>query len=182
MKGSLLLTICMDDTQQNPEGTVDDYFSLAKQWLYPGVIFNLFFQLVLKMGNYMNKGNTRIGSAAAFKIEYLNKVRWNSHNLLSLCFLLFISSFSSQDFANSVENVNSTISRFVAWLQPVITCAYSSYSKQLSNTKTSDNKSTLLHFLVQTIESKCPEVLNIKDEIPSVATAGKGRNAFMKSF
>ena len=26
------------------------------------------------MGNYMNKGNTRIGSAAAFKIEYLNKV------------------------------------------------------------------------------------------------------------
>lgn len=73
-------------------------------------------ELVLKMGNYMNKGNTRIGSAAAFKIEYLNK---------------------------------------------------------LSNTKTSDNKSTLLHFLVQTIESKCPEVLNIKDEIPSVATAAK---------
>lgn len=117
MKRSLLLTICMDDSQQNPEGTVDDYFSLAKQWIYPVVIVNLFFQLVLKMGNHMNKGNTRIGSAAAFKIEYLNKVRWNFHNLLSLCFLLFISSFSFQDFAKSVENVNSTISRFLAWLQ-----------------------------------------------------------------
>ena len=46
---------------------------------------------------------------------------------------------------------------------------------QLSNTKTSDNKSTLLHFLVQSIESKCPEVLNIKDEIPSVSTAAKGK-------
>jgi len=46
---------------------------------------------------------------------------------------------------------------------------------QLSNTKTSDNKSTLLHFLVQSIESKYPEVLNIKDEIPSVSTAAKGK-------
>ena len=26
------------------------------------------------MGNYMNKGNSRVGSATAFKIEYLNKV------------------------------------------------------------------------------------------------------------
>ena len=33
------------------------------------------FQLVLTMGNYMNKGNMRIGAAAGFKIEYLNKVR-----------------------------------------------------------------------------------------------------------
>ena len=53
--------------------------------------------------------------------------------------------------------------------------AFPFYHKQLSNTKTSDNKSTLLHFLVQTVESKCPEVLNIKDEIPSVPTAAKGR-------
>ncbi|KAJ7382145.1 Delphilin [Desmophyllum pertusum] len=73
-------------------------------------------ELVLAMGNYMNKGNTRIASAAAFKIEYLNKLR---------------------------------------------------------NTKTSDNKSTLLHFLVQSIESKCPEVLNIKEELSSVPTAAK---------
>lgn len=46
---------------------------------------------------------------------------------------------------------------------------------QLTNTKTSDNKSTLLHFLVQSIESKCPEVLNLKEEIPSVPTAAKGK-------
>lgn len=45
---------------------------------------------------------------------------------------------------------------------------------QLSNTKTSDNKSTLLHFLVKTIESKCPEVLNIKEELDTVPTAAKG--------
>ena len=38
------------------------------------VLFVFRLQLVLKVGNYMNKGNMRIGSAAAFKIEYLNKV------------------------------------------------------------------------------------------------------------
>ena len=48
------------------------------------------------------------------------------------------------------------------------------HSVQLSNTKTSDNKSTLLHFLVQSIESKCPEVLNIKEELDTVPTAAKG--------
>lgn len=48
------------------------------------------------------------------------------------------------------------------------------HSVQLSNTKTSDNKSTLLHFLVKTIESKCPEVLNIKEELDTVPTAAKG--------
>ena len=30
------------------------------------------------MGNYMNKGNLRVGSAAGFKIEYLNKVNATS--------------------------------------------------------------------------------------------------------
>ena len=48
------------------------------------------------------------------------------------------------------------------------------HSVKLSNTKTSDNKSTLLHFLVQSIESKCPEVLNIKEELDTVPTAAKG--------
>lgn len=43
---------------------------------FPNVLCVFYcFQLVLTMGNYMNKGNMRIGAAAGFKIEYLNKVR-----------------------------------------------------------------------------------------------------------
>ena len=46
------------------------------------------FQLVLAMGNYMNKGNMRIGAAAGFKIEYLNKVSWSSpHWFIAIQFL-----------------------------------------------------------------------------------------------
>ena len=36
------------------------------------------------MGNYMNKGNLRVGSAAGFKIEYLNKVNATSSSLENL--------------------------------------------------------------------------------------------------
>jgi hypothetical protein len=44
----------------------------------------------------------------------------------------------------------------------------------LNSTKTTDNKSTLLNFLVQKIESKCPEVLTIKEDLKAVPVAAKG--------
>ncbi|EDO48372.1 predicted protein [Nematostella vectensis] len=73
-------------------------------------------ELVLMTGNYMNKGNTRIAGAQAFKISYLTK---------------------------------------------------------LNTTKTTDNKSTLLNFLVQKIEERCPELLDVKDDLRTVPIAAK---------
>ena len=52
---------------------------------------------------------------------------------------------------------------------------------QLSSTKTTDNKSTLLHVLVSTIESKYPEVLDVKKELESVLVAAKGE-IYLGSF
>ena len=45
---------------------------------------------------------------------------------------------------------------------------------QLENTKSQDGKQTLLHFLVNTIESKYPEVLEFSDEMLHVEQAARG--------
>ena len=63
----------------------------------------------------------------------------------------------------------------------VFTVQYSLYCPtcpQLSSTKTTDNKSTLLHFLVSTIENKYPEALDVKNELGSVLIAAKGDSFF----
>ncbi|XP_028395441.1 delphilin-like isoform X2 [Dendronephthya gigantea] len=44
---------------------------------------------------------------------------------------------------------------------------------KLSSTKTSDNKSNLLKFLVKTVETKCPEVLDLKNELSSISLAAR---------
>merc|ERR1719471_1127221 len=48
-----------------------------------------------------------------------------------------------------------------------------SYLPKLSNTKDKDNQSTLLHFLVETIEAKNPELLNFYEEILHLDKASK---------
>lgn len=45
---------------------------------------------------------------------------------------------------------------------------------QLGNTKTQDNKSTLLHFLAETLEKKYPELLTFADELIHVEQAARG--------
>ena len=139
----------------------------------------------------------RIGAAAGFKIEYLNKVRLaGSLHRISVVTRQYVVLF--YDFSETLLfeiraicfkllliNVLSLIFSFSIFSCPLFihsVCfnrAYIFLSScnlfQLTNTKTSDNKSTLLHFLVQSIESKCPEVLNLKEEIPSVPTAAKGK-------
>ena len=49
---------------------------------------------------------------------------------------------------------------------------------QLSSTKTSDNKSNLLKFLVKTVDTKCPEVLDLKSELTSIPLAARGEISF----
>ena len=45
---------------------------------------------------------------------------------------------------------------------------------QLGNTKSADQKKTLLHYLVETIESNFPELLSFQDELIHVEQASKG--------
>ena len=45
---------------------------------------------------------------------------------------------------------------------------------QLDNTKTVDNKQTLIHFLVETVEDKFPSCLTFSDELLHVKEAARG--------
>ncbi|XP_046571984.1 delphilin-like [Haliotis rubra] len=81
------------------------------------------FQLILAMGNYMNKGNQRVGEAAGFRVTFLT---------------------------------------------------------QLDVTKTSDNKLTFLHVLVDTIKTKFPELITLSEEINSVSKASKVSNVLLQ--
>lgn len=48
-----------------------------------------------------------------------------------------------------------------------------SFLTKLTNTKDLDNKQTLLHYMVETIESKFPELLNFGEELPHVERAAR---------
>ena len=48
---------------------------------------------------------------------------------------------------------------------------------QLSNTKTIDNKQTLMHFLVEIIERRLPDALDFADELIHIEKAARGKMA-----
>lgn len=48
-----------------------------------------------------------------------------------------------------------------------------SFLTKLTNTKDLDNKQTLLHYMVETIESKFPDLLNFGEELPHVERAAR---------
>ena len=64
----------------------------------------------------------------------------------------------------SVENNDSLKRRYI--------CVYCCV--QLSSTKSADQKSTLLHFLVEIVERKHPELVGFTDELIHVEQASKG--------
>lgn len=45
---------------------------------------------------------------------------------------------------------------------------------QLTNTKTADNKKTLMHFLIELMEKKFPEALSFHEELIHVEQAARG--------
>jgi len=45
----------------------------------------------------------------------------------------------------------------------------------LENTKSQDQKQTLLHFLAQTVESKFPDILTYADELMHIDQAARGK-------
>ena len=44
---------------------------------------------------------------------------------------------------------------------------------QLRNTKTADNKSTLLHYIAELIHERAPEIFRLREELQSAADASK---------
>ena len=49
---------------------------------------------------------------------------------------------------------------------------------QLENTKSADQKMTLLHFLVETMEKNFPDLLTFRDELEHIEKAAKGQTIF----
>lgn len=49
-------------------------------------------------------------------------------------------------------------------------------SKQLKDTKSGDQKSTLLHFLAQVCEEEFPDVIKFVDDLEHVDRASRGNN------
>jgi hypothetical protein len=45
---------------------------------------------------------------------------------------------------------------------------------KLRNTKTSDNKSTLLHYIAEVISERSPELLKLREELHCCSDAAKG--------
>ena len=63
---------------------------------------------------------------------------------------------------------------------PVCTCTYVVLScsflhlRQLSHTRSADQKSTLLHFLANMVEMKYPDVLDFPKDLRNVEAASRG--------
>ena len=65
------------------------------------------------------------------------------------------------------------------WLHQTKTCTYKFkksliFFPQLVDTKSGDKKTTLMHFLVQTVQDKFPELLNFDSELRFLDKAAVG--------
>ena len=113
------------------------------------------------MGNHLNVGNQRIAEAAGFRISFLTK--------------------ASEDWlCTALHPGDPTPIGCVSKLQPLLAyihpCSVPN-SPQLRSTKTTDNKSTLLHYLVRTIQKKFPELARFPDHLDAVAPAARGNGS-----
>ena len=64
--------------------------------------------------------------------------------------------------------------KYVTRRLSVCSIALISFVSQLKSTKTSDGKATLLHFVVKTVQTNCPDILKVKNELSHAASAAKG--------
>ena len=102
------------------------------------------------MGNHLNVGNQRIAQAAGFKISFLTK-------------------------ASGDCSVSVCLSPHPCLYALTLCCAC--VPTQLRSTKTTDNKSTLLHYLVRTIQKKFPELAHFPEYLSAVAPAARGKGS-----
>ncbi len=94
----------------------------------------------------MNAGNRRVGKAIGFRIKYLTQ-------------------------ASIGWKTNGFINFQFGVVNYLFTLAY----QQLKDLKTTDNKSSLLHFVAATVERKFPQVLEFSEDLCHVPIAARGK-------
>lgn len=106
--------------------------------------FAKILELILLLGNYMNSGSKN-GQAFGFEISFLTKVCCNALSL---------------DRKHEMDRRRSPYHIFP-------------FDFQLTSTKDVDNKQTLMHYLVDTIERQFPECLSFSEELAHVDRASR---------
>lgn len=106
--------------------------------------FAKILELILLLGNYMNSGSKN-GQAFGFEISFLTKVCCNALSL---------------DRKHEMCRHRSRYRIFP-------------FDFQLTSTKDVDNKQTLMHYLVDTIERQFPECLSFPEELAHVDRASR---------
>ena len=108
------------------------------------ILYCILLQVVLLMGNYMNTGS-RNAQSYAFDLSYLNKVK---------------------------NRVCGESERLLPKFMCLVIFAFLLHI-QLSSTKSADHKTTLLHFLANTVETRHPAILDFVTDLRNVEEAAK---------
>ena len=109
--------------------------------------FKRVLEIVLAVGNHMNAGNIRVGGAVGFRITFLTQAR-----------------YSNWDEGGRIEISSSFPSLPPSPLLP----------SQLKALRTSDNRSSLLQFLAETVERKFPQALDFTTDLSYTSRAARG--------
>ena len=99
---------------------------------------------MLAVGNYMNAGNWRVAGAQGFRIHFLSEVRSHACTGVVAAALFFP-------------------------IHLLLNCL-----SQLKELRTTDKKSSLLHFLVNTAERKFPQAIEFLEELTVIKRAARG--------
>ena len=128
--------------------------SLASVQLQTSKSFKRVLEIVLAMGNHMNAGNIRVGGAVGFRITFLTQARccnWGERWRIEM------SPLSPSPL-----------------LFPSLTDPLTPPSSQLKALRTSDNRSSLLQFLAETVERKFPQALEFTTDLCYTSRAARG--------
>lgn len=144
--------------------------------------------------------NSSLAKADAFLVEMMKINRYEAR----LKGMLFKYSYMER-YNNLIQDVDSVInavrniknsSSFVKLLELILLIGNymnsqgfksKAYGFKISNlnklvdTKATDNKKTLLHFVANVVEEKVPEILKFRDDLSSVTSACRGSNSCKSS-
>ena len=130
--------------------------------------FGKVLELILLMGNYMNAGS-RNEQSVGFQFSYITKVCFRIKiSLESIKIWFKMSWFLSLKIMLSDNYPNVSM----------ICCIFF----QLNDTKTIDNRQTLMHFLVNTLEKHNPELMDFYEELSHSEKAARGRSCYIETI
>ena len=113
--------------------------------------FKRVLEIVLAMGNHMNAGNIRVGGAVGFRITFLTQARYCKWG---------------------EEGARIEMSSFFPFSSPLLFFPHP--PSQLKALRTSDNRSSLLQFLAETVERKFPQALEFTTDLSYTSRAARG--------